>query len=148
MSKPPKSSNKTSVKSTKAEVDQRVSEITNLKLSGFTRSYIIQYGSKWGISDRQIDDYISMSTANIKEANQATLQDNLAMITTGLWEVYRKAKADGNLSEQHKVLMSLAKLKGLESYTVNHVIEDKRDHADLSDSDLDKLMEEAQRGQH
>lgn len=132
----PKKSNK----STKAEINQRVSEVADLLMDGYTRSYIQQYGSKWAVNERQVDEYIAQATAQIKEINSTTLQDNLALICSNLWDVFRKAKKAGDLSEQHKILNSIAKIRGLEKYTVNHVIEDKRELADMSDEDLDKLL--------
>ena len=137
----PKSTSKTNTKSTNAEVEQRVSEVQQWLLEGYTRAYILKYAAKWGKSDSMVDQYISKATANIKEVNMWTLQDNLAMICSGLWEVFRKAKIDNNLSEQRQVLMSIAKLKGLEQHTVNHVIEDKRDLQDMTDDQLDAILD-------
>lgn len=128
-------------KSTKAEFNQRLTEVQNLLLSGFTRSQIVHYGSKWKVVDRQIDEYISQATAIIKEHNSATIQDNMAIITSNLWDQFRQAKQEKNISECHKILMSLAKLKGLDQMTVNHIIEDKRELADLSDEDLERMLE-------
>jgi hypothetical protein len=127
-------------KSTKIEVLQRVSEVQKLLLDGYTRSYILQYGSKWSLSDRQIDDYIRMANDQIKEVNLATLQDNLGMISANLWQLFREARVKDNISEQHKILMSLAKLKGLDQMIINHVIEDKRELADMSDAELDSIL--------
>ena len=133
-------SKKTFKQSTKAELSQRLTEVQSLILQGYTRHAILQYGSKWNLSDRQIDDYIAQATALIKEINQASIQDNLAVITSNLWDTFRSAKADKNLSEQHKVLMSIAKIKGLDLHTINHIIEDKRELENVSDDELEKLM--------
>ena len=127
-------------KSTNAEVSQRVGEIQQLMLQGYTRSHILQFGSKWKVSDRQIDDYMNQSKTALKEVNQATLQDNMAIIVSGLWSLFRAANSDANIPEQHKILMSIAKLKGLEQHTINHIIEDRRDLQDLSDADLDAIL--------
>lgn len=132
---------KTAKKSTKAVVNQRVTEIYTLLMEGFTRSDILKYASKWGVSDTQVDLYTRQATAILKEHNAFTLQDNMALITSNLWQAFRQAKVEKNLSEQHKILMSLAKLKGLDQMTVNHVIEDKRDLTEMSDSDLDNLLD-------
>lgn len=129
------------VKSTQAGLSIRVSEIQSLILQGYTRSYLIQYGSKWELSHRQIDDYIAMATVIIKEINLSTAQDNLAIVTTCLWDAFRSAKIGNNLAEQHKILMSIAKLKGLEQHTVNHIIEDKRQLENLSDTQLNAILE-------
>lgn len=129
-------------KSTKAQLEQRVKEVQELLLAGHTRSYVVQYGSKWKISDRQIDDYIAMANKIIKEINLISIQDNLALISSNLWDLFRKASLEQNLSEQHKILMSLAKLKGLDQHAITHIIEDKRELADLSDEELDAILEQ------
>lgn len=131
-------------KSTQAQMNQRITEVKELMLNGFTRSHIIQHGSeKWGITERQVDEYITRANAITKEINLLTLQDNLALITNGLWDVYRKAatQTPPNLSEMRQTLQGIAKLKGLDQQTVNHVIEDKRELSDLTNADLDSILE-------
>lgn len=127
-------------KSTNAELMNRVAEVSTLLLEGRTRFYIIQYGSKWNLSDRQIDDYISMANKNLKEVNMLSLQENQATIVNGLWELFRAARSADDVSEQHKILMSIAKLKGLDQMTVNHIIEDKRELAEMTDEELDAII--------
>ena len=134
---------KITTKSTNAELNQRVSEVQQLQLEGRTRSYILQYGSKWNVSVRQIDDYISHATTITKEVNLATLQDNTGVIINNLWTLYRTANSSGDIKNAHSVLMSIAKIKGLDQQTINHIIEDKRDLEDLSDSDLDDILSTA-----
>lgn len=128
-------------KSSNTEIDQRVKEVEDLLLEGFQRRHILQHGSKWKVSSRQIDEYISRARLNIKEINDADTQDNLALINEGLWDTFRNAKKLGNVTEQRQILMAIAKLKGLDNHAVTHVIEDKRELADVSNEDLDKLLE-------
>lgn len=127
-------------KSTEAEIDLRVSEVQDLLLNGETRHKIVRFGSKWGISARQIDDYIAAARERIKEINATSLQENMALVTTNLWRIFRASVIEGDLAEANKALMNLAKVKGLENYTVTHVIEDKRELADLPDAELDRLL--------
>lgn len=129
-------------KSTKAEINQRVNEISNLLLVGYTRSYILQYASKWQISDRHVDEYIKRAWQNIKEINDLTLQDNLSMITNQLWDLYRDARANNDRANANKALAQLAKIKGLEVHTINHVIEDTREFEKLTNEELDQLIED------
>lgn len=130
------------VKSTKAEVNQRVNEVSNLLLVGYTRSYILRYAEKWKVSDSMVDQYISKAWQNIKEINELTLQDNLSMITNQLWDLYRQNRLENNLQEAHKNLVALAKIKGLEVHTINHVIEDQREFEKLTNEELDQLIED------
>ena len=134
---------KTVKKSTNAEINQRVSEVQILQLEGRTRSYILQYGSKWSVSDRMIDDYISQATVITKEVNSLSIQDNTSIIVNNLWKLYRASQSVGDVKNAHSVLMSIAKIKGLDQQTINHIIEDKRDLEDLSDSDLDDILSTA-----
>lgn len=129
-----------SPKSTQAEYNQRVAEVQALLLEGRTRAFIIQYGAKWKVVDRQVDDYISEANFIIKEINNVTLQENLSLITTNLWNLYRSSLSSGNISEANKILMNIAKLRGLNENTINLTLQDKREHQDLSDEALDKLL--------
>ncbi len=133
-------------RSNKAQLNQRVSEVQALLLEGYTRSYVVQFGSKWKVSDRQIDDYIKMATINIKEVSMAGLKDDLAIIVSAMWDTFRKAKAANNIGEMRQSLLALAKLKGYDESTVNHVIEDKRELQDMSNEDLDAIL--AQEAKH
>lgn len=132
-----------STKSTNAEVNQRVETVQELILEGRTRSYIVRYCSThYNVGSRQVDDYISKATQILKEVNAATLQENMSVITNSLWQLFREAREAKNIQEQHKILMSLSKLKGLDQTTVNHVIEDKRELSGMSNEELDQILEQ------
>lgn len=135
-------------KSTKAEIIQRVSEVQTLLLEGRTRSNIVQYGSKWKISDRQIDDYIAEARRNIQEVSMAGLENDLAIIISAMWDTFRRAVIQNNVGEQRQTLMAIAKLKGLDETRINHVIDDKRQLAGLSDADLDAILEQDESAKH
>ena len=125
----------------KSETNQRITEIVQLKLTGHTRSYILEYATeKWAISEHRVDQLIALATQCLKEVNQLTLQDNQAIIVGSLWDLFRQARIENDRPEQHKILMSIAKLKGLDQMTVNHVIEDKRELAEMSDEELDAII--------
>ncbi len=125
-------------RSTKAELDQRITDIQMLILDGHTRSHILQFGSVWKISERQIDDYIKTATDRIKESNKVSVQENLSIVTAQLWSLFRQARAVSNISEQRQILMSLAKLKGLDQQKLKPEIElTGLEH--LSDEELDAL---------
>lgn len=129
-------------KSTKVEIIQRVREVQTHLLQGYTRNDILQYGSKWKVSDRQIDDYIAAARKNIKEVSQAGLENDLAIILSAMWETFRRAVSQNNVGEQRQILMAIAKLKGMDETRVNHVIEDKRELSNLSDTELDAILAE------
>ena len=133
---------KYSPKSTQAQLSQRVTEVQALLLQGFTRCYLLQYGAKWKISPRQMDEYISMATIQIKEINMLSIQDNMALISSNLWDLFRVAGKDNNRSEQHKILMSIAKIRGIDQHAITHIIEDRRELESLSDLELEQLLEQ------
>lgn len=132
---------KTNKKSTLAEVSKRVTEVQTLLLSGYTRYYILQLATKWEVSEAQVDKYIGKANELIKEINKLSVQDNMALISANLWDTFRTAKSEKNLAEQHKVLMSIAKIKGLDLHTINHIIQDSRELESLSDSELTLILE-------
>ena len=135
-------------KSTNAEINTRVSEIQALQLEGRTRTYILRYGSKWKISDRQIDDYISQATAITKEVNSLSVQDNTSIIVNNLWMLYRTSISAGDIKNSHGVLMSIAKIRGLDQQTVHHVVTDARELEELSNEELDDILMEGFNGSH
>lgn len=120
---------------------ERIKFVQELLLVGHTRSEIIsQCVAKFALKTRQVDQYIQTATNIIKEVNQVTLQDNLALISSNLWAAFRLAKITNNVGEMRQVLMALAKLKGLDQHAINLIIEDKRELVDLADSDLDTIL--------
>lgn len=126
-------------KGTNAEVSQRVLEVQGLLLEGRTRHFILQYSAKWQLEERQVDNYIAQATALIKEINSLSAADNLALITMNQWTLFRNAVRDGEGEQARKILMDIAKVRGL-GQDITHIIEDKRDLAELSDSALDELL--------
>lgn len=135
-----KTMSKPSPKPLKAESHTREKLIAELLLEGRTRSYITEYcEERFKIKHGAADDLINKATKRIQEINMNTLETNLATITNNQWDLYRKAVKEGNLSVARAVLMDMAKLRGLDSSNINVVIE-KREHQDLSDEELDKLL--------
>ncbi len=126
-------------KATSAEINLRVSEVQDLLLKGHTRTFILNFGSKWNVGDRQIDEYIAQASKIIKEINLSTAHDNLALITSSLWQIFRTQLLI-NPELARKILMDIAKLRGLDEQTINHIIEDKRELSEVSDADLEKLL--------
>jgi hypothetical protein len=130
-------------KATDVEVERRVSEVRDLLLRGKQRYEIVQYCAKYNLSLRAIDTYIKTATDQVKEHNKATFQENMAVITGALWRLHDECLMTGDKSEQRAILMSLAKLKGLDQQTINHVIEDKRDLEGEDPDELEAVVIEA-----
>lgn len=132
--KKPKSS---STRSTDAVVLARVSEVQSWILEGYTRHKILQFGSKWSVSDRQIDDYIAKATELIREINHATLEDSLALIVSNYWSLYKEAGSDVGLKAS--ILEKIGKFRGLDKKTL--VVKDERELEEVSDDELDEILE-------
>ena len=128
-------------KADQAQTDQRVKEICQWKLDGYTRTDILRFAKeKWQIGPDRTDQLIAEATSKIKEINALSIQDNMAILNNQYWNLWRQAAAIGDISEQHRILNSIAKLKGLDKVTINHIVEDKRELADLSDEELDRML--------
>lgn len=123
-------------KPTKAEMDIRVREIHDLLLAGKTRSEIQQYAQeKWKLTENPIDRMMARAREIIQEVNLVGAKDLLATIVKNHWDLYMDAKSEGDRAEARANLAAIAKLKGLEEFTL--VIEDKRELGSLDDELLD-----------
>lgn len=130
---------KIGVKCDKSETSQRVKTIVELKLEGRTRSYILEYAVKaWDISESRVDQLIAMATKQIKEINQASSEESVGVVISNLWTLYRACMSSDNISEANKILMNIAKIKGLDQITI--VLEDKREYQDLTDEELEAAL--------
>lgn len=118
-----------------AETSRRLQEIIDLKLLGNTRSQILQFCAKYELCDRRIDELIRQANEKIREINQISAQENLALITRNLWDLYSKSAF---VSDKRAILMSIAKLNGLEENKI--ILEDKRELKEVSDEEIDKLI--------
>lgn len=77
---------------TQAEIEYRVSIVSSLIIRGKTRKEIVQFGSKkWGISDRQVDEYISKAKEAIQEESKSTIEADTAKARARLEFLYDKA---------------------------------------------------------
>lgn len=55
-------------KATNAQIELRLKEVYGMVANGKSRSYIVRYASEhWGISDRQVDNYLQRVHEQIKE---------------------------------------------------------------------------------
>jgi len=112
---------------------KRVIEVSNLIITGHTRSEIIRHTSEWNVSTRQIDTYIALATKEIEEVNKNKYEQNLSIALRALWADYRTCT-----KHQDKLgfLKQIAHLQGLGSINVN--LKDQRELLDQSDEELDQ----------
>lgn len=131
-----------SKKCSNAEIEARVGEVLDLVLTGSTRSEIVRYGSKqgWGVSSRQIDDYIADARAEIAEINKITATETMEMIVRNMWMLFKRCIAKDDFQTAKGILVDIAKFKGLAQETITHIIrQPKEDLAILDDDKFDQL---------
>lgn len=123
--------------------DLRVLEIIPLLLDGYSRQEILIHCAKWKIHDRTVDKYIKIAIEKVIQINTTSIEQNLAIITTNLWRLYRKAKEKDDPKEQHRLLMSLSKILGLDKLSLHiNTSDNKRLLKNLPTEALDKLLED------
>ena len=102
-------------KNTKAEIEQRISQIYKLLVIGTPRPAIIQYASKkWGVMcDRSVDSYIAsarkLMMQNLEHDRAEALSEELELRR----EIIFKAMADKKYQIALSAADSRAKLRGL-----------------------------------
>ena len=134
-------------KASNAEVELRIHEVKNLLSDGSTRADILRHtAKKWGVSPRQTDEYIRTAKEELRELNSANFKDKLSQITSCLWKLYKKA--EDTPAVQHQIIMSIAKMQGLDQQIINHVIEDKRELADVPTEELEAVLLEGESESH
>jgi len=126
-------------RSSQVRLEHRVTEVQKALLNGHTRSAILEQFKSWEVSDRQIDTYIKQATDNIREINGIRREDNLATIVSNQWELFRSLKNDNQLGEARKVLMDIARLRGLDEQTIQHFV-NERPLKDIPDTELDQVL--------
>lgn len=100
-------------RSTDAEVAARVAEVAALLAKGLERPAILQYGSKWGVSDRTIDNYTAQARRGFAEAAKGDVEEARGELAAMLREQYRAAIAAGDPKAAIAAVRELAKLRGL-----------------------------------
>lgn len=130
-------------KSTAVELINRVNEIKEQMLLGYTRYDVVRYGTeKWGVSERQIEDYMSKANAILDEINMLEAKDNLKLLTSNMWKIFRKALEEGDRRHASELLREIGKLRGLYNEKVTMVLDDKRVNPDMSDIELESALDE------
>lgn len=130
-------------KSTIAEMDNRISAVVELISNGYSRPEILQHAAKsWGLATRATDELIARARAEIIEINRETLIETISVLVRNFWKQYRKADQKDDVYGATMVLKEIARVKGLDYQTL--VVEDRRELKDLSDVELDKLLEAEQ----
>ncbi len=123
-----------------AEINRRVKIVQEKLLEGYTRREIMELGSQWDVCERQMETYLARATENIREINKNDIEDTIAMLHLNYLELFRFCKQTGDIEEAHKVLNSIAKLKGAYEIKITKTVINKFDS--MGDDDLSEVLED------
>jgi hypothetical protein len=127
-------------RASESEIEARVTKIVEFILDGRTRSYILNHAAReWHLSRSAVDVYIKQANEQVAEINEASRAHNLAIITNAQWNLYRIAVKKNNEVLARQLLVDMAKLRGLEEQTINHIIE-KRELGTITDDELEEAL--------
>jgi len=99
---------------TKAEIEQRVAEVTELLLSRVSKRAIVRYAAeKWDVRERAVEKYMSDARARIRRLADYELKDELAK-AIGTYElILAKQLAKADLRGARATLDKLIELLGI-----------------------------------
>lgn len=100
-----------------ALVQERVDDVVDLLLDGYTRKEVLQFISNagWEISDRQVDNYIAKANDAIHEVREIDRAKRIARVERRIERLYRKALKQGNLALARQLVGDERTLSGLDA---------------------------------
>jgi hypothetical protein len=135
------------MKSTKAEILQRVEAVFRLRLGGAEFSDILQYASapeqNWNVSQRQMWNYIRAADQLVKERLDARAEHLLNRHILQRRQLYAHAMGAGDYSTALRILDSEAKLEGLFVERHEHTGKDGgpiQAHVSLTDDERERAV--------
>ena len=121
-------------KCTKVELENRIKTVVELQLQGYDTQEIMQYiADKFNLEERMSRYLVSKATHRLIEANSKTIEEYSAIITANYWKIFRKTEKKEDFQVAISALKELAKLRGLDQVTVNHVMHKPEEIADIDD---------------
>ncbi len=112
-------------KSHAGEIYGRVNEVVELILRGLYRKNIIQYGSKWNVTNRTVDKYISMANALLKKQAQKDFNSNYAKVQRRYDSLYYNAIENEDYGLATAITEKYAKLTGVNEPEKQEITEHK-----------------------
>ena len=102
-------------KSTKAEIEERVHTIYQMRIAGKSKTDICRFSSaEWGVTERQAERYIAKAQELVRDDYQMDRKQMLAEVISRYEKVYEKAFAKNQLSNCIGALSGISRLTGLE----------------------------------
>ena len=112
-------------KATGAELEQRITTIYSLLLSGNTYFDIVRYAEKkWRICSRTADIYIAKAREIIARNAEQTQKDWMDETKSKLLTLYKLALDENDRSECRRIIETANKVLGYEKLNVN--VEEKK----------------------
>ena len=102
-------------KATEIEKEKRIDIVCELLIKGLTTSQMFRYVSektKWGISSRQLDNYISEAKQKIRNSDDNDKGFEIQRAKRRLEALYRKSEEIEDLRECRAIIETSAKLFG------------------------------------
>jgi hypothetical protein len=127
-------------KSTHAIVDQRVSKIADMLLSGYTRSIILRYiaeNTDWKVKTRQVENYIQKANDRITKDNLLQLSRNKILAVARYLLIFREAMEKGDYSNAIKAHNSVDNITGVKA---PDKIEATVLQENITDDEIDQIM--------
>ena len=124
-------------RATDSVVEQRVSQVYEMLLRGYSRSEVFRFASeqKWGITERQVENYIARATEAIREDSEERREQEFARAVLDLYRLYRRCLKDNQLKTALECRKEIHKLYGLYAPTKNVNI--NSDVSKLSDTEIE-----------
>lgn len=102
-------------KGTDIEVEARINTVYEMLLKAASRPFIIRYASeKWGITDRQTDEYIKRANVLIESESEHAREKMLSKCIARLEDLYRKNYTVEDFRECRNLIGDMRKLLGLD----------------------------------
>lgn len=128
--------------SCKSQKQQQLHETCELLCKGYTRAHIIEhFKTKWTLKRGAADLMIAKANKRLAEINEGSIEKAQALVLQGLWKQYRNAGVANDHNGAAKILVEIAKLKGLDHSTVHLKID--RPLQELSDEELAKALSDS-----
>jgi hypothetical protein len=104
---------------TKAELENRVTQVTDLLLKGAKRAQILQFAGKlnWDVSDSMVDKYIGQATEAIRESAVVDRDYEVALAKERYEYLYTQSVSGKDYRGALSVIQSKSKLLGLDAPT-------------------------------
>lgn len=116
------------MKSTKAEIEKRITDIYQLLIRAYTYTDIVRYcAENYGIKARNVDKYIKKATQKITLENNKTLDELRAEANIRYSSWIRKAEAKEDYKTAAYLQSRKDKINGLEVQKIEHSGEIKSD---------------------